>query len=105
MKGFGISISDIMRCPERQMDVSHYGVDGVCAHFKEFRMASNPIMKHFEYGHLPEHLQEVSKRFCELAQWCDDNLPHDAETSTALRKLLEGKDAAVRARNTQPAGA
>ena len=28
----------------------------------------NPIMKYFEYKHLPERLQEISKPFCELAE-------------------------------------
>lgn len=61
-------------------------------------MMDNPIMKFFEYGHLPPHLQEISKPFCELARWVNTNLPNNAETSTALRKILEAKDCAVRAK-------
>lgn len=57
-----------------------------------------PIMQFFAYAHLPEHLQEVSKPFGDLATWIVDTLPDNAERSTALRKLLECKDAAVRAR-------
>ena len=56
-----------------------------------------PIMKYFEYKHLPDKLKEVSKPFCELAQWLVETIPNTAERATALRKLLEGKDAAVRA--------
>lgn len=50
------------------------------------------ILKYFK----PE-LAEVSKRFAELAHWLAATLPRGAERATALRKLLEGKDAAVRA--------
>jgi hypothetical protein len=57
----------------------------------------NPIMKHFGYTHLPEELQLISKPFCELALIISGTLPDCAETSVALRKLLEAKDAAVRA--------
>ena len=57
-----------------------------------------PIMHFFEYEHLPPHLQEVSKPFGELAKHLCATLPSSAELSVALRKLLEGKDAAVRAR-------
>ena len=57
----------------------------------------NPIMKYFEYAHLPEHLQAVSKNICELARSMDAALPECAETSAGLRKLLEAKDCFVRA--------
>ncbi len=54
------------------------------------------MMQFFVYGHLPPHLQEVSKIFKEAA----DKvllLPRNPERTTSLRKLLEAKDAAVRA--------
>ena len=54
------------------------------------------ILDYFHVGHLPEDLQEVARRFTELAVYLDAELPGGAEKSTALRKLLEGKDAAVR---------
>ena len=56
------------------------------------------IIKHFEYEHLPPHLQEVSKPFCDLAREVIQKVPPGPERLVALRKLLEGKDAAVRAR-------
>lgn len=67
---------------------------------------SNPILKFFVYSHLPPALAPVSARFCELATWIDSTLPDGTEKSTALRKLLEGKDAAVRAavEATKPPG-
>lgn len=56
------------------------------------------IMKYFEYAHLPETLQEVSKPIGELAKRMDETLPDCAEKSAGLRKLLEAKDCLVRAR-------
>lgn len=56
-----------------------------------------PILKFFAYSHLPEHLQEVSKPFGDLAFHLAETLPPGPETTTALRKLLESKDCAVRA--------
>ena len=53
-----------------------------------------PILKYFEYSHLPPKLQSTSQMFHNLA-WSLMSLPRCAERSTALRKLLEAKDAAV----------
>lgn len=55
------------------------------------------ILTYFTFEHLPRELASVSARFADLAEWCARELPPGAELSTALRKLLEGKDAAVRA--------
>jgi len=55
-------------------------------------------MQFFAYEHLPTHLQEVSKPFGELAKTIVETLPRNPERTVALRKLLESKDAAVRAR-------
>ena len=57
---------------------------------------ASPIMKYFEYAHLPEKLQAVSKPNGELAKQMDDTLPDCAEKSAGLRKLLEAKDCLVR---------
>jgi hypothetical protein len=57
-----------------------------------------PIMKFFEYAHLPAKLQEVSKPLGELAKKFDEELPDGAEKSAGLRKLLEAKDCFVRAK-------
>ena len=54
------------------------------------------MLQWFHYEHLPEHLQVVSKPFCELAHKLVDTLPGGPERTVALRKLLEAKDAAVR---------
>lgn len=52
----------------------------------------------FEFSHLPPHLQVVSERFYELAVKICDHIEPGPERTVALRKLLESKDAAVRAR-------
>ena len=55
------------------------------------------IMQFFAYDHLPEHLRAVSKPFGDLAQQIVEDLPRNPERTVALRKLLEAKDAAIRA--------
>lgn len=55
------------------------------------------ILQFFAYEHLPAHLQEISRPFGELAREIVAALPGNAERSSALRKLLEAKDCAVRA--------
>lgn len=60
-------------------------------------MDREPILQFFAYGHLPPALREVSRPFCELAETVVASLPRNPERSVALRKLLEAKDAAVRA--------
>jgi hypothetical protein len=56
------------------------------------------IEQFFAWEHLPAHLAEVSKPFGELARQLIETLPRNPERTVALRKLLEAKDAAVRAR-------
>ena len=55
------------------------------------------LLQFFSYEHLPAHLQAVSKPFGELAKGIVETLPDNPERITALRKLLESKDCAVRA--------
>lgn len=55
------------------------------------------IIQFFAYAHLPPHLAAVSKPFGELAAEIVATLPRNPERTVALRKLLEAKDAAVRA--------
>lgn len=59
---------------------------------------SEPLMQFFAYEHLPEHLQEVSTPFAVLAALIISILPRNPERTVALRKLLESKDCAVRAK-------
>ena len=56
-----------------------------------------PILRFFRYEHLPAHLQAQSLPFHQLAHLLVATLPRNPERTVALRKLLEAKDAAVRA--------
>jgi hypothetical protein len=56
-----------------------------------------PILQFFKWEHLPPPLQLVSQPFGQLATTLVDTLPRNPERTVALRKLLEAKDAAVRA--------
>lgn len=60
----------------------------------------SPIVRYFDFEHLPAHLQDVSRPLGELARKFDEELPDGAEKSAGLRKLLEAKDCFVRARLT-----
>jgi hypothetical protein len=55
------------------------------------------IAQFFMYDHLPPNLAAVSKPFADTAEWIIATLPRNPERTVALRKLLEAKDAAVRA--------
>ncbi len=55
------------------------------------------LLKFFVCAHLPDKLRAVSAPFCELANHIALTYPENPETTVALRKLLEAKDAAVRA--------
>lgn len=57
------------------------------------------LLQHFRYEHLPERLQAVSKDFHDLAVKIAERSVEQPSigATVALRKLLEAKDAAVRA--------
>lgn len=63
----------------------------------EYYVPHTPIMKFFRFAHLPLHLQAHSRPWAVLAVHVCETIPMNAERTVALRKLLEGKDAAVRA--------
>lgn len=65
--------------------------------FDDQDVTNDPILRFFHYAHLPASLQLTSKPFCDLALHIITTLPRNGERSVALRKLLEAKDAAVRA--------
>ena len=58
---------------------------------------SSTTIKYFNYSHLPERLQVVSKPISDLAQQLEDAIPDGPEKSAGMRKLLEAKDCFVRA--------
>jgi len=63
--------------------------------------ATEALLDFFEYEHLPNPaMRAISKRFHDLAHGLandGDLQARGAELTTALRKLLEAKDCAVRA--------
>lgn len=62
------------------------------------RWQGEEMLKFFAFHHLPEGaMRETSRMFCHLAFMLVRTVPRSPERTVALRKLLEGKDAAVRA--------
>ncbi len=61
-------------------------------------MSEERMLKWFEYNHLPTALQAVSSHFHGMAHRVVDEIEPGPERTVALRKLLEAKDAAVRAK-------
>ena len=61
-------------------------------------MDQEHILQFFAWDHLPPELQAVSSPFAQLAHTMVEDLPRNPERTVALRKLLEAKDAAVRAK-------
>lgn len=54
-------------------------------------------LQFFSYTHLPSELQQISKMFADVAVNVMVMLPENPQRSICLRKLLEAKDAGVRA--------
>ena len=65
--------------------------------FKGEREPDEHIMQFFAHTHLPPALAEISRPFSEMARRLIRTTPRNPERTVALRKLLEAKDAAVRA--------
>jgi hypothetical protein len=83
--------------PEDIQAAMEEAVDGVLT--KVLAVVSPPIggvLKYFRFKHLPPKLREQSCVFAELACRVASG-SSNPETTVALRKLLESKDAAVRA--------
>jgi hypothetical protein len=55
------------------------------------------ILQFFVFSHLPPSMQRISEPFCVMANQICDTIPRNPERTVAVRKLLEAKDAAVRA--------
>lgn len=65
-------------------------------------MRSHPLLRFFEYGHLPAELQKISGPFRQQAIRLINDLPAASlepggQGTLALQRLLDSKDAAVRA--------
>lgn len=75
----------------------YHGIHPAPAEFSAAEIETDPILHFFHYAHLPPTLAATSSIFFSLASVIVRTLPRNAERSVALRKLLEAKDAAVRA--------
>lgn len=67
------------------------------AEFTPEEIKQDHILQFFHYAHLPEALRDRSSPFCGVARMIIDTTPRNPERTVALRKLLEAKDANVRA--------
>lgn len=61
-------------------------------------MDEDRMMKWFAFEHLPVSLKDTSRMFHSLASDICADIAAGPERTVALRKLLEAKDAAVRAK-------
>ncbi len=68
---------------------------------KTVHPATAQILRYFEYAHLPEHLQGISRRCSDVAIVMARELD-GPELTAGLRKLLEAKDCFVRAALPKP---
>jgi len=57
-----------------------------------------PLMKHFEYDSLDKELADVAIVFLVAARSVCSNLRPGPERTVSLRKLIEARDAALRAK-------
>lgn len=73
------------------------GIHPAPTEFSAEEIQQDHILRYFHYAHLPPALQQRSAPFCQLARQIIDTTPRNPERTVALRKLLEAKDAAVRA--------
>lgn len=81
---------------------SELGIHPAPSEFTDAQIATDPILQFFHYAHLPEKLRLTSQFFFVVASMIVNRLPRNAERTVALRKLLEAKDAAVRANLPAP---
>lgn len=61
------------------------------------RWQGEELLRHFEWHTVPEHARAIARDFCHLAYLVVRTVSRTPERTVALRKLLEGRDAAVRA--------
>lgn len=57
----------------------------------------DPLLQFFDYFHLPPQLQAISMTFWEVAHNLVVQVPRNPQRDLALQRLIEAKDAAVRA--------
>lgn len=82
---------------EGSVDLILARIKNAAVTYPQTAISKTPIMRFFNYIHLPEALQRISRLVYSLARQMDQELPDSAEKSAGLRKLLEAKDCFVRA--------
>lgn len=61
-------------------------------------ISTRQVLRYFRFEHLKAGLgREIASYYADMATRLAERLPEDPETTVAIRKLLESKDAAVRA--------
>lgn len=65
--------------------------------FTDAEVLQDPVLQFFGYAHLQPPLRARSKPFADLARVIVSTLPRNAQRTIALNKLIEAKDAGVRA--------
>jgi hypothetical protein len=63
----------------------------------KFHPAVAGVLDFFQHQHLDGVAKTVAEEYAVMAERVANRAPADPETTVALRKLLESKDAAVRA--------
>lgn len=97
LKNDGHTVHDAVFVHAAGVDFFHPGPDGgVSMVTGVSEIHPDPLLRFFDFSHLPPHLRTVSARFHALAMELCTMTP-SAERTVALRKLLEAKDCAVRA--------
>jgi hypothetical protein len=102
MKSSAVMKSPTTTTPESQAVNLGIASTGVGLTVEEYLHAvldtdNERLLAAFRFNHLQPALQVYSVPFFNLAYWIAANLPAGFERTVALRKLLEAKDAAVRA--------
>jgi hypothetical protein len=91
--GIGVGVADkslareIVSVVMQELDRSH----------NRGALNTDPLLQFFAYDHLPCRLQPTSALFGSVATTVVETVPHNPARDQALCRLLEAKDAAVRA--------
>lgn len=99
----------LLNLPDSAVAVEHGWDDGKPSATEILASSPDDVAQYFAFEHLPAALQGTSRPFGELAAQITVSVPRNAQRTIALNKLLEAKDAAVRAtlppRKPPPPGA
>lgn len=63
------------------------------------------ILQFFDLILLPPEVEPIAKQYTQLAEWLHAKLPRNPERTVMLRKLLESREAALRAYLAKPSPA